>query len=109
MSCQKATDEGEENICECRGPLECNKTMDAVAWFFFFVAAGCCCCGVRSCFRHTYLTQILDEEEAERYIEEKLDISHRVGTATVAASFCCCCCCFVAAGVLILHYRRGYE
>merc|ERR1712157_660153 len=59
----------ENDICVCKGAMECDWTMNAAAVLCFIASAVCFCCCARSCWRYPCLHQVMDEEEAERYIE----------------------------------------
>mmetsp|Transcript_139074 Transcript_139074/g.444153 ORF Transcript_139074/g.444153 Transcript_139074/m.444153 type:complete len:127 (-) Transcript_139074:37-417(-) len=56
---------------------------------FCFIAASCACCmGAKTCWRGLFKAVIMDEEQAENYSVEKMDISARKGPVYVTCIFC---------------------
>jgi len=98
-----------DNVCDCKTSLGCDTLMTASSVFCFMAATVACCLGVKSCYRFCFKHYIMDEEEAERYEQEKMDILSRKGPKFVTCVFCCMGCVLTGAGIAFLTARDLFE
>eukprot|EP00445_Apocalathium_hangoei_P052859 CAMPEP_0204035422 /NCGR_PEP_ID=MMETSP0360-20130528/76034_1 /ASSEMBLY_ACC=CAM_ASM_000342 /TAXON_ID=268821 /ORGANISM="Scrippsiella Hangoei, Strain SHTV-5" /LENGTH=213 /DNA_ID=CAMNT_0050980417 /DNA_START=12 /DNA_END=649 /DNA_ORIENTATION=+ len=77
-----------DDACACKGALACDSVMQAASVFCFIAASCACCMGAKTCWRGLFKAVIMDEEQAENYSVEKMDISARKGPVYVTCIFC---------------------
>mmetsp|Transcript_64667 Transcript_64667/g.187404 ORF Transcript_64667/g.187404 Transcript_64667/m.187404 type:complete len:187 (+) Transcript_64667:121-681(+) len=95
-----------DNVCTCLSALGCDSTMAAASVACFVASALALCCGARSCWRAFKKHYIMDEEEAEFYAKEKMEIAARRGPRYVTILLCTLGWVLLAAGIGFAFARQ---
>jgi len=98
----------QDDICDCKEALQCDTIMTAGAVFCFIAAALSCLCALNTARKYFTKHYIMDEEQAEEYEREKMDISSKLGHRAVPSCFACMALVFTGLGISFILFRQFF-